>query len=77
MFGGKPSSEISTSFQQFMDDKTIEKVEKSNNWNVIGRIKIKPPAGGDQKPSRVEKIYLDQLSAHKILKVLPTLPSLC
>ena len=77
MFGGKPSSEISTSFQQFIDDKTIKKVEKSNNWNVIGRIKIKPPAADDKRPTRVEKIYLDQLSAHKILKVLPTLPSLC
>jgi hypothetical protein len=78
MFGGKPDSEMSTTFQKFMDHTTMKKVDSASDWKVIGRIKIKPPAnGGAEKPTRVEKIYLDQISAHQILKVLPTLPSIC
>ena len=78
MFGGVPDEELSTSFQKFIDESTIQKIEKSNEWKVIGRVKIKPPNGEikDGK-ERVERVYLDQFSAHKILKVLPTLPSLC
>ena len=78
MFGGVPDEELSTSFQKFTDESTIQKIEKANEWKVIGRVKIRPPNGPvKETKERVERVYLDQLSAHKILRALPTLPSLC
>jgi len=78
LFGGTPEAELSTCFQRFLDESCTEKIEKSSEWKVIGRVRIKPPnSQPNEGKERVEKVYLDQLSAHKILKVLPTLPSLC
>jgi len=77
VFGGQPQGELGTSFQRYLDAESQQKIEKSSEWQVIGRVKIKPPGQVKEGNERVEKIYLDQFSAHKVLKALPTLPSIC
>ena len=78
MFGGHPEGELGTSFQRFANSGAMEKVENSSEWQVIGRVKIRPPnTQSNEGKARVEKIYLDEFSAHRVLKALPTLPSIC
>jgi hypothetical protein len=78
LFGGQPDSSQGTSFQKFMTQDATEKLKKSSEWQVIGRVKIKPPTGEKKEgKEKVERIYLDQFSAHKVLRALPTLPSIC
>jgi hypothetical protein len=73
LFGGQPEGELSTSFQKFMENGIAEKVDKAANWHVIGRVKIKPSQNQDEP--RVERIYLNESSAEKVLRALPILPS--
>lgn len=73
LFGGQPEGELSTSFQKFMENSTVEKVDKAAVWHVIGRVKINPPK--NEGEARIEKIYLNEFSAEKVLRALPILPS--
>ena len=76
VFSGQPDGDLGTSFQKFIHPDTSQKIEKSANWKVIGRVKIKPPASqSSEAQARVEKVYLNQISAHKVLKALPILSS--
>lgn len=76
MFGGEPEGEFSTKFRNFDKSGITEKSEQANNWEVLGRVKIKPPSDSqNQGESKVEKIYLDEFAAHRVLRALPILPS--
>mmetsp|Transcript_7596 Transcript_7596/g.8639 ORF Transcript_7596/g.8639 Transcript_7596/m.8639 type:complete len:136 (+) Transcript_7596:14-421(+) len=76
IFSGQPEGDLGTSFHRFTNADTSAKIDKSTDWKVIGRVKIKPPvAPSNEAKERVEKVYLNQLSAHKVLRALPILSS--